>query len=211
MNKVLALFPLELVVFPGEQLKLHVFEPRYKQLINECRDRHIPFGIPAFIEGKVAEYGTEMIVAEVFRVYETGEMDIRAQGIGVFHLLKIVRDVPDRLYTAGEVVSVENDPEAYAVTRDELARQYKRFHEILGSDYEREDFDRENLSFEIGQEVGFTLAEKIRLLSIHKESERQVMIIDHLQRVIPMLEAAEQTRKRVRGNGHFQKTPQIDF
>ncbi|MEO1628994.1 MAG: LON peptidase substrate-binding domain-containing protein, partial [Bacteroidota bacterium] len=43
------LFPLKLVVYPGEQLNLHIFEPRYKQLIRECEQNKVTFGIPAFI------------------------------------------------------------------------------------------------------------------------------------------------------------------
>ena len=60
MIDFLPLFPLKLVAFPGEQLNLHIFEPRYKQLFRECEENQITFGIPAFIDNKIMDIGTEL-------------------------------------------------------------------------------------------------------------------------------------------------------
>ncbi len=211
MAKFLPLFPLQLVVFPGEKLKLHIFEPRYKQLIAECRDHGLTFGIPAHIDGAVAEYGTEMRLQTIFETYPNGEMDILAEGLHAFQLLRFQRKIPDKLYSGGEVTILENDSVAYRVTTDELAKQFARFHALLSSGYERDNFDVKNLSFHIAQEIGLTLKQKVRLLSIPKESERQLMLLQHLHGVIPVLEGAEETRKRIKGNGHFKVLPPIDL
>jgi hypothetical protein len=211
MAKFLPLFPLQLVVFPQEKLKLHIFEPRYKQLVGECRELGTTFGIPAYLEGRVAEFGTEMRLLRVVHTYDDGELDVLVEGVNAFHLLRFQRDVPDKLYSGGDVVILENDSVAYAITMEELACQYFRFHELLKSGYARDRFDIENLSFHLAHEVGLTLQQKVHLLSMPKESERQLMLLEHLHAVIPVLEGADETRKRVKGNGHFNTLPPLEL
>lgn len=211
MAKFLPLFPLQLVVFPQEKLKLHVFEPRYKQLIGECREYGTTFGIPAYLEGRVAEFGTEMRLLRVFHTYDDGELDVLVEGVNAFQLVRFQRDVPDKLYSGGDVAILENDSVAYAITIEELANQYSRFHELLKSGYARDRFDIENLSFHVAHEVGLTLQQKVHLLSMPKESERQLMLLEHLHAVIPVLEGADETRKRVKGNGHFNTLPPLEL
>ncbi|MCL4691877.1 MAG: peptidase, partial [Candidatus Hydrogenedentes bacterium] len=107
MAKFLPLFPLQLVVFPGEKLKLHIFEPRYKQLVGECQGEGITFGIPAYLEGRVAEFGTEMRLLNIFRTYENGEKDVLVEGVAAFQLLRFQRAIPDKLYSGGDVLVIE--------------------------------------------------------------------------------------------------------
>ena len=166
MKTLLPLFPLELVVFPGEHLRLHVFEPRYKQLITECRDQKSAFGIPAYINGGVAEYGTEMSLEEISVTYENGEMDILTKGRRAFHLERFVRDVPGKLYSAGEVTFLENMEIHSPTPKDALSQRFRRLHELLDTGYVRDDFAGPNLSFQLGQEVGLTLYQKVKLLSL---------------------------------------------
>ena len=211
MSKFLPLFPLQLVVFPGEKLKLHIFEPRYKQLLGECRDGNATFGLPAYLEGKLADYGTEMRLINIFKTYEDGEMDVLTEGTCAFHLEHFRRVVPEKMYSGGEVTPVENDSEAYAVTTAELARQYVRFHELLRSGYSRENFHAKNISFQLAHEVGLTIQQKVHMLSIPREAERQLMLIEHLHGVIPVLEGAEETRQRIKANGHFATLPPLEF
>ena len=75
MIDFLPLFPLKLVAFPGERLNLHIFEPRYKQLIRECSENQITFGIPAFIDNKIVNIGTEIKLEKIENTYENGELD----------------------------------------------------------------------------------------------------------------------------------------
>ena len=86
------LFPLNVVLFPGEELPLHIFEPRYKQLINECYQTKKPFGIPPFINGQVTEMGTLVQVLEISQVYEDGKMDIKTEGLKVFRILEVIKE-----------------------------------------------------------------------------------------------------------------------
>jgi len=205
------MFPLELVAFPGEELKLHIFEPRYKQLFSECEHEQRTFGIPAYIDGKIAEYGTEMELVQIYKRYPDGELDVLTAGMRAFHLERFIREVPDKLYAGAEVTPLENDSTTFPVTMAELVRQYERLHKLLQTPRIRQDLSEPNVSFTIGHELGMTLLQKVRLLSMPKEVDRQLMIVEHLHNIIPLVEAAEQTRKRVRGNGHFVKPPKLDF
>ena len=211
MKTLLPLFPLELVVFPGEHLRLHVFEPRYKQLITECRDQKSAFGIPAYINGGVAEYGTEMSLEEISVTYENGEMDILTKGRRAFHLERFVRDVPGKLYSAGEVTFLENLEIHSPTPKDALSQRFRRLHELLDTGYVRDDFAGPNLSFQLGQEVGLTLYQKVKLLSLERESEREALIVQHMDDVIPKLEAVGETKRRIQGNGHFHRFPTLEL
>jgi ATP-dependent Lon protease len=207
----LPLFPLELVVFPGENLKLHIFEPRYVQLITECNEHQSTFGIPAYFDGKLATHGTVMKLVSIENSYETGEMDIRTQGLDVFHLDEFVRNVPDKLYYGGEVSIIENDAAYYPVTYDELTAQYARLHEVLKTGLDEVRLPKENPSFAVGQEIGLDIKIKLHLLATSKESDRQLIIIDYLHKVIPEIEKADAERTLIRSNGHFKKLPAIDL
>ncbi len=208
---LLPLFPLQLVVFPGEALKLHIFEPRYQQLINECRELGTPFGIPAYIDGSLAKFGTQLTLEETFKIYPEGEMDVLVHGRRVFRLTSFIREVPGKLYSGGEVTLFENTAEEFDIAVEELERQYAEFHQLLGAERSIPKTDAPNLSFQIGHEVGFTLHQKVALLSMEKESDRQLMILDHLNRINQTLRAAEDTKRRIRGNGHFTKPPKLDL
>jgi uncharacterized protein len=79
VTNFIPIFPLALVVFPGEELNLHIFEPRYKQLIADCHQSKKPFGIPAVIQNQVAEMGTLAEIVEIVKTYDNGELDIRTK------------------------------------------------------------------------------------------------------------------------------------
>ncbi len=65
MTNFIPIFPLSTVVYPGEELHLHIFEPRYKQLIIESYNTNRPFGIPAVINNRISELGTLVEIIEM--------------------------------------------------------------------------------------------------------------------------------------------------
>ncbi len=208
---LLPLFPLQLVVFPQEELKLHIFEPRYQQLIQECRETGAPFGIPAYVDGELAKFGTELSLEKVFKTYPEGEMDVLTVGRRVFRMTSFIREVPGKLYSGGEITFLDNATDEFGITVEELAHQYEQFHELLGTGHQLPVNDLPNLSFRIGHEVGFTLKQKVTMLSMDKEADRQLMILEHLYRVNKTLRAADETKRHVRANGHFAKPPKLDL
>ena len=88
MTNFIPIFPLGIVVYPGENLNLHIFEPRYTQLIKECHSQKKQFGIPTLIENSLQDYGSLVTILEITKIHEDGEMDIKTQGQGFFAFLK---------------------------------------------------------------------------------------------------------------------------
>jgi Lon protease-like protein len=126
MTNFIPIFPLGIVIYPGESLNLHIFEPRYKQLIAECHSAKKLFGIPAVIDKKLQDYGTLTRLDEITEIHENGEMDIKTTGEKVFRVLEIIKDVPDKLYS-GAIVTY---PENYEQGNPELMRR------VINSIYE---------------------------------------------------------------------------
>lgn len=81
MTNFIPIFPLNVVVYPEEQLNLHVFEPRYKQLIQEAAAEKRAFGIPSVLQKNVLEYGTLVEVVRIDKIYDSGEMDVVTKGL----------------------------------------------------------------------------------------------------------------------------------
>ena len=104
MTNFIPIFPLDIVVYPGEPLNLHIFEPRYKQLIKDCTQDKKHFGIPSALNKKIEELGTLMEIIEIVKEYENGEMDIKTKGISVFRILEVIKEIPDKLY-CGAIVN----------------------------------------------------------------------------------------------------------
>lgn len=207
----LPLFPLKMVAFPGEQVNLHIFEPRYKQLIGECREQQGPFGIPPFVNGGVAPVGTEMLLEKVVREYPNGELDIITRAVSVFHVDSFLRVAPGKLYGGGSVREMVSDPTPDAAQVVEIAILFKRFHALLGTGHTREDFLFPNISYAIANEIGLGFEQRVTILGLPKESEREAFILDHLRLVVPVLEAADHTRKRIQANGTFHKHPTLEI
>src|SRR4051812_43582452 len=109
MTNFIPVFPLGIVVYPGENVNLHIFEPRYKQLINECHAEGKPFGIPTVIDNKLNDIGTLVKITELVKMYDNGEMDIRTQGVRVFRILEMIKSVPDKLFGGAIVNYPDND------------------------------------------------------------------------------------------------------
>ena len=83
MTNFIPIFPLALVVFPDEHLNLHIFEPRYKQLITDCFTNKKPFGIPAVINNKMMDLGMLVEIVEISKIYDDGKMDINKRFVHV--------------------------------------------------------------------------------------------------------------------------------
>src|SRR6185503_19852168 len=103
MTNFIPIFPLGIVVYPGEQLNLHIFEPRYKQLINECFSEKKTFGIPSLIDKRMQDFGTVVRISEITAVHDNGEMDIKTEGTQVFKVLEVIREIPEKLYSGAIV------------------------------------------------------------------------------------------------------------
>ena len=203
----LPIFPLELVVFPREKVPLHIFEPRYKQLIGECRDEGITFGIPPVVDGNLSEYGTEVELRQIFRTHPGGEMDILTAGLRVFRLDEYQAEVSGKLYSGAEVTAREIGTECGDALRQEVAERFRRLCAALNKDPSLEDPLPEGMSFLIGHRMGLDAPQKVRLLSMEGETERLTFLREHLERAVPAVTEAVQLKEWVGGNGHVKGFP----
>lgn len=209
MENYLPLFPLNLVAFPGEELNLHIFEDRYKQLISECLELKASFGIPSYVKTRI-EYGTEVKIEDVVKNYEDGRMDITTRALRVFKVMNFTDTANGKLYAGGDVSYLENVYDEDYSTRYEMISLIKELYQAI--DVVKEVEVAEDISsFDIGHKVGFSLEEEYQLLQIEREIDRQEFIIQHLKKTIPVLKEVERTKERIRMNGHFKHFDPLDF
>jgi Lon protease-like protein len=211
MSRILPLFPLKLVVYPGEDLNLHIFEPRYKQLINECDGKGITFGIPAFINKEVQPTGTEIELVAIDQRYPNGEMDIHTRGTGLFKILTFFRTLENRLYAGGEIEPVAFDRKADFTKNEEILHHLGELYKILQIKKPLPENTPGFHTFDIAHLVGFNLEQEYELLSIPVERDRQTYMLDHLEHLLPMAREMEELRKKVQMNGHFKNILPPEF
>ena len=201
----LPMFPLQLVVFPGEDLNLHIFEPRYRQLIHDCTEGKKTFGIPCFLSRKVQEIGTEVELLGIEKKYPGGEMDVRTRGIGLFRIRQFYRKAPEKLYGGAEVISQAFSTEGDPVSAQKIRVLVGELFKLMKVD--RPFTDREGRvlpTFAMGHYVGFSLDQEYHLLTLPEETQRQRYLLEHLERVLPTVREMEKMRQRVQMNGHFR-------
>lgn len=204
MTTFLPLFPLRLVAFPGEDLNLHVFEPRYKQLINECEEKGISFGMPAFIEEKLQPIGTELELVSVEKRYSNGEMDVRTKGKGLFKIKEYFKDVEDRLYSGAEVERLDFDLDGDFLKYEKIIHLIAELYEVLNIKKPLPELDGAFNTYRIAHLVGFSIEQEYELLTIQEERRRQNFMLAHLDKLIPTAKEMEELRKKVQMNGHFK-------
>lgn len=211
MQKFLPIFPLNMVAYPGEQLNLHIFEPRYKQLINECFAENKSFGLPVVDDNTILDYGTEMQILNIQKRYPGGEMDIQVRGLHVFRVLEVVREVPDKLFSGAIVSVLPNIEDKHSRLQHELEMLTEELFTLLDirSNMEKPDFAF--TSFRLAHYIGFTLKEEVELLRHMRETERQKLIVEHIKRILPAVRQVAEIRDRSKWNGQYRMVNPPDF
>lgn len=211
LTNFIPIFPLALVPFPGVALHLHIFEPRYKQLIQECLSQKKPFGIPCVVHDKITEYGTLMEITELSKQYDDGKMDIKTKGLRVFRILETVKEIPDKLY-GGAIVNYLNDHHNGSKKMiDFLLAEMRKLHAELGIHKDLSKKDDELTSFDIAPHIGLTIEDEFQLLQYENELHRQEFIKRHLAKIMPILNEMQMLKKKVQMNGHFKNMDGFDF
>lgn len=198
-------------MYPGEQLNLHIFEPRYKQLVNECFEQQKPFGIPTVIENRLQDYGALVTVEEIAKVYDNGEMDIKTRGGSVFRVLEVIKEIPEKLYS-GAIVSYPNNQErGNADQMRAVVASIKELHRLLNLSKDFKKPEDELNSYDVAHHVGLTLEEEYELLGLMDERQRQEYLKRHLAKVLPMVAGLEQMKDKIKLNGHFRNLEGFDL
>lgn len=197
---LLALFPLDIVLFPGAPLPLHIFEPRYKEMISECMEKNRPFGmVRADGKNALAEIGCSAAIVNVSKKYDDGRLDIVAEGKQRFEIVQLNQE---RSFLQGEVLFFEDAPGQVAATDLEtVAQLHEQLLEILGQSVE---IDRQHpyISFHLAHELPVDLDFKQALLEMKSEVERVETLIEYYRATIPKVEKTLHAREKAIGNGH---------
>lgn len=210
MTNFIPIFPLGIVVFPGENLNLHIFEPRYKQLITECHTAKKPFGIPAVLENKILDYGSMVEISELSKVHDNGEMDIKTKGIKMFRILEMIKEIPDKMYSG----AIVNYPATIEKGNPEVMRKVmnsiRDLHKLLKVDKSFIKEDHEISCYDVAHHIGLSLVEEYELLGLTHEKQRQEYIKRHLAKVIPLMAGMELLKEKIKLNGHFKNLSGLD-
>ena len=198
---LLPLFPLDLVLFPGTVLPLHIFEPRYKEMISECLDRKISFGVVRAKEEGVAEIGCTAEIITVAKKYPDGRMDIVTEGRERFEVMQVNQERP---FLQADVLDLRDEPgQASAEAIAQAVKLQGEIVQLAGSDPAgRSESDNSRLSFHLVGPLPLDLDFKQTLLGMRSEAERVQAVISYFEAILPNLRRTVRVRQKAGGNGH---------
>lgn len=211
MTNFIPIFPLSIVVYPGEPLNLHIFEPRYKQLITDCNTAKKPFGIPSVVNEKMQDFGTLVAIEEITKVYDNGEMDIKTRGLEVFRILEVITSIPDKLYTGAIVNYPANMQSGSAEVMRKIVAGIRELFSLLKVEKDFRKKDEELTAYDVAHHVGLSLPEEYELLGLMHERQRQEYLKRHLTRIIPVVGELEGLKDKIKLNGHFKNISGLDI
>ncbi len=196
------LFPLDMVLFPGQAVPLHIFEPRYRQMTRHCIDTQSPFGVIHVHGVNLAQTGCTAMIVKILKEYDDGRSDILTAGQNAFRLM---RTYDDKAYVEADVEYLEEDltgiDSSVSARLEDLCNQC---HQILyGEDAPR--FETEggiSLAYHVASELPVDATIRQGLLEIRSEAARQKRLVGHLEEWYPQLKQREHVRGKAAGNGH---------
>jgi Lon protease-like protein len=200
----IGLFPLDIVLLPGERIPLHIFEERYKELIGECLDANRPFGLILADEEGMRRVGTLATVIDVLERFDDGRMNVVVRGGARF---TVAGPTEGRSFATAEVEDFVDAPDAGDPTRQETAaclRAYRELVEAVGADLDERDLTADSLAFELAGQIAFEADAKQALLELRSEGARVRMLIDMLNRAIEQVRRRKEIRERAARNGHVE-------
>lgn len=203
------LFPLEVVLLPHVPLPLHIFEERYKLMIEECLEQDREFGVVYFDGSKVRNVGCTARITRVLKRYDDGRLDIVTRGQRRFVIGNISDEKP---YLEADVTYFDDQGEEYSEETQragqEGIRLLKRVYRLMRKELTLDGLpgqDLNTLSFVIAGNDGFTLKEKQKLLEMTSTSERLSACVECLKEVLQRMKIGEQVKKIISGNGNLLK------
>jgi Lon protease-like protein len=183
-------------------MPLHIFEPRYKELIGECLAEERPFGIVLADDAGLHEIGTEASVIEVLERFEDGRLNIVVEGGERFRVVELTSG---RSFQTGEVEGVEDEEVA---VDDEAAERamglFRELRELVGSDVEEPESGEPALSFALASRVDFGLDPKQRLLELTSEMERLTLVTELLEGALTAVREEQARRELASRNGKLR-------
>jgi ATP-dependent Lon protease len=201
------LFPLNVVLLPGADLPLHIFEPRYRQMVSRCLDDRSEFGMLLSLPKGIVRVGCTAEIIEVVKRYEDGRMDILAVGRAPFRIVELFNAEAfseDSLLEGHVDYLDDRDRPAEPRVRRELVELYEVCHTIVYGDYPRNIQGNvpEEFSYVVAGTLPMDLMWKQQVLELRSEADREERLVTYLREWAPHLQKGEAMRQRAGGNGH---------
>jgi Lon protease-like protein len=195
------LFPLNVVLLRGAELPLHIFEPRYREMVKNCLEEKSEFGMLLSLPKGLARVGCTAEILNVAKRYPDGRMDILTVGRAPFRVVELFQQNP---LLEGQVDYLE-DREIAVPPRiqRELVELFEACHTLIFDDYPKnlEAGAPENLSYLVAAALPMDLLWKQQILELRSEADRQERLVAYLREWAPHLQKAGASRQRAAGNG----------
>jgi Lon protease-like protein len=195
------LFPLNVVLLPGAELPLHIFEPRYREMVKNCLEEKSEFGMLLSLPKGLARVGCTAEILEVTKRYPDGRMDILTVGRAPFRVVELFQENP---LLEGQVDYLEDREIAvHSRVRCELVELFEACHTLIFEDYPK-NLDcaaPEGFSYLVAATLPMDLLWKQQILELRSEGDRQERLVAYLREWAPHLQKAGASRQRAAGNG----------
>lgn len=176
------LFPIGIIVLPGEIQPLHIFEPRYKQLIRDVEETKSAFGIPFIIDGKLCQYGSSVVLHKILAVSPTGEMDILVKGVNIFSIESMENELIGKPYGGGtvKILNEINTPPS-----DDLRSKFEDYQTQLARINKMEtvpsNLPKNPLILDLAGQMPLEVDEKYNFILLDCQNKREQFLINKLE------------------------------
>ena len=198
----IGLFPLNLVLVPGEQAPLHIFEPRYRELIGECLDFGNDFGLLLEDDEGMREVGTRCKVVEVIDRFPDGRLNVVVEATERFQLLEVT---DGRAFRTAEIETLPDESDTPMEDEvEEVLAAYARVVAAAEAELDDLDLDADSVAYQIAARIDFGTEVKQGLLELRSERERVIKLAPMLNQAAEAVEREREIRTRAAGNGRVE-------
>jgi Lon protease-like protein len=198
----IGLFPLNLVLVPGEQAPLHIFEPRYRELIGECLDFGNDFGLLLEDDEGMREVGTRCRVVEVIDRFPDGRLNVVVEATERFQLLEVT---DGRAFHTAEIETLPDESDTPMEDEvEEVLAAYARVVAAAEAELDDLDLDADSVAYQIAARIDFGTEVKQGLLELRSERERVIKLAPMLNQAAEAVEREREIRTRAAGNGRVE-------
>jgi len=181
---------------------LHIFEPRYREMVKTCLEEKSEFGMLLSLPKGLARVGCTAEIRAVVQRYQDGRMDILTAGRAPFRVVELFTEDP-LLEGHVDYLDDRETPSSPRIQR-ELVELFEACHTLIFDDYPKnlEGAPSEELSYLVAATLPMDLLWKQQILELRSEGDRQERLVAYLREWAPHLQKKEAMRQRAGGNGH---------
>ena len=184
-ERILAYFPLNIALLPGEDIPLRIFEPRYKQLINDCGEDKESFGIPFMKNSEIQSFGSEVKVSQIVATNSHGEMVVVVEGLTNFEVLSYRDPLPGKLYSGGKIHFINNDQ---PVKNQDLMKILLHYTNELDADFLKAVHGNDILLNDVARSLNMSSEDKFKFISIKTLESRERFLLSQMRYLVRLRE-----------------------